>query len=190
MPHPASHSDLEGSAERADFMCSHALSQVALAAASACRLRAPRRTVEAPAPAWPHGETHGFACHSGCASRLVASDGFAAIAASARVRGCHWQRLVVRPAAVTSRAERDRRVEFSPGSVTLRLMPGCCERWRGRTATPRGAFWPCARMRARCRAARSMRRPRWATRARDRPDRTHRLGCQPVPMTRAEPIYL
>ena len=36
-------------------MCLHALSQVALAAASACRLRAPRRTVEAPARAWPHG---------------------------------------------------------------------------------------------------------------------------------------
>ena len=101
---PTSHSDFEGSAERAGFICSHAPSQVVLAAASACRLRAPRRTVEAPARAWPHGETHGFACHSGCTSRLVASDGFAAIAASAHVRGCHWQRLVVRPAAATSRA--------------------------------------------------------------------------------------
>jgi hypothetical protein len=103
MPHPASHSDPESSAERADFVCSHALSQVALAAASACRLRAPRRTVEAPARPWPHGETHGFACRSGCAGRLVASDGFAAISASARVRCCHRQRLVMRPAGAAAR---------------------------------------------------------------------------------------
>ena len=84
-------------------MCSHAPSQVALAAACVRRLRATRRTVEAPAHAWPHGEPHGFACRSGCAGRLVASDGFAAISASARVRGCHRQRLVVRLAGAAAR---------------------------------------------------------------------------------------
>ena len=128
-------------------MCLHALSQVALAAASACRLRAPRRTVEAPVRAWPHGETHGFACHSGCASRLVASDGFAAIAASAPVCDCHWQRLVVRPAAATSRAERDRRVEFSPGRArgcahaAVRLV-ACA----GRCGQPGRAIGPIGRI--------------------------------------------
>ena len=84
-------------------MCSHAPSQVALAAACVRRLRATRRTVEAPTHAWPHGEPHGFACRSGCAGRLVASDGFAAIYASARVRCCHGQRLVVRPAGAAAR---------------------------------------------------------------------------------------
>ena len=84
-------------------MCSHAPSQVALAAACVRRLRATRRTVEAPAHAWPHGELHSFACHSGCAGRLVASDGFAAISASDRVRSCHRQRLVVRPAGAAAR---------------------------------------------------------------------------------------
>jgi hypothetical protein len=103
MPHPASHPDPEGSTEGADFICSHAPSQVTLAAASARRLRAPRRTVEAPAHAWPHGEPHGFACRLGCAGRLVASDGFAAIYASARVRCCHRQRLVMRPAGAAAR---------------------------------------------------------------------------------------
>ena len=49
MPHPASHPDPESSAEGADVMCSHAPSQVALAAASARRLRATHRTVETPA---------------------------------------------------------------------------------------------------------------------------------------------
>ena len=84
-------------------MCSHAPSQVALAAASVRRLRATRRTVEAPMHAWPHGEPHGFACRSGCAGRLVASDRFAAIYASARMRCCHRQRLVVRPAGAAAR---------------------------------------------------------------------------------------
>ena len=49
------------------------------------------------------GEPHGFACRSGCAGRLVASDGFAAIYASARVRCCHRQRMVVRPAGAAAR---------------------------------------------------------------------------------------
>ena len=103
LPHPASHPDPEGSTESTDFICSHAPSQVTLATASARRLRAPRRTVEAPAHAWPHGEPHGFACRSGCAGRLVASDGFAAIYASARIRCCHRQRLVMRPAGAAAR---------------------------------------------------------------------------------------
>ena len=79
-------------------MCSHAPpSQVALAAARRKIASLTRRTVEAPTHEWPHGEPHGFACRSGCAGRLVASDGFAAIYASARVRCCHRQQLVMRP---------------------------------------------------------------------------------------------
>jgi len=84
-------------------MCSHAPSQVALAAARRTVASLTRRTVEEPTHQWPHGEPHGFACRSGCAGRLVASDGFAAIYASARIRCCHRQRLVMRPAGAAAR---------------------------------------------------------------------------------------
>ena len=94
-------------------MCSHAPSQVALAAARRTVASLTRRTVKAPMHEWPHGEPHGFACRSGCAGRLVASDGFAAIYASARIRCCLCEATAGHAASGSGRA-RQRSVRARP----------------------------------------------------------------------------
>ena len=106
-------------------------------------------------------------------------------------------RLPGRPAAVeravVAAAHAGRRgprvCDFAHAAAAWRSLRDRCARWRRRTRTPRGAFRSCERTRARSRVARRAPPSPWTTACARRPDRTHRLGCQPVPMRRAEPIY-
>ena len=106
-------------------------------------------------------------------------------------------RLPGRPAAVeravVAAAHAGRRgpraCDFACAAAAWRSLRDRCARWRRRTRTPRVAFRSCVRTRARSFVARRAPPSPWTTACARRPDRTHRLGCQPVPMRRAEPIY-